>query len=205
MAFVYKHIRLDTNEIFYIGIGKRKSRLYSKESRNPYWKNITNNTTFKAEIIKDDLSWEEACQLEIDLIKKYKRKKEGGLLCNITLGGDGACGFNHTDEHKKYLSEKMKGGKLSEETKQKISNSHKGRKFTVEHKLKLSISKKGKAPRKGKKVLNIETNEIYSCLAEACRILNLKYSTVLYNIKNMRKINNTNLIYINDEIESINI
>ena len=94
MAFVYRHIRLDNNSIFYIGMGKNKKRLYSKYSRNPYWKNIVNKAGFKAEIIKDNLTWEEACKLEIELIREHNN------LCNITIGGDGSKGFKHTQEFK---------------------------------------------------------------------------------------------------------
>ena len=30
MAIVYRHIRLDKNEVFYIGIGKTEKRAYEK-------------------------------------------------------------------------------------------------------------------------------------------------------------------------------
>ena len=38
MAYVYKHTRLDTNEIFYIGIGSDNSfnRAFSKKKRNNF-------------------------------------------------------------------------------------------------------------------------------------------------------------------------
>ncbi len=34
MAIVYQHRRKDTNEIFYIGIGKNTNRAYNKYSRS---------------------------------------------------------------------------------------------------------------------------------------------------------------------------
>ncbi len=37
MAIVYKHIRLDNDTVFYIGIGKNQKRPYSKNYRNKYW------------------------------------------------------------------------------------------------------------------------------------------------------------------------
>jgi hypothetical protein len=40
MAYVYKHIRKDTNEIFYIGIGVNINRKDSKYSRNKHWHSI---------------------------------------------------------------------------------------------------------------------------------------------------------------------
>ena len=42
MAFVYRHIRLDKNEPFYIGIGKKIYRAYSMKGRNKYWLRIIN-------------------------------------------------------------------------------------------------------------------------------------------------------------------
>lgn len=44
--YIYKHTRLDTNEIFYIGISKTKNykRAFDKSKRSIFWKNIT---TFK--------------------------------------------------------------------------------------------------------------------------------------------------------------
>lgn len=38
MAVVYQHRRKDTNEIFYIGMGRDINRAYSKHSRNKYYK-----------------------------------------------------------------------------------------------------------------------------------------------------------------------
>ena len=47
MAIVYQYIRLDTNEVFYIGIGKTLIRSSSKANRNKYWKNVVNKHNFK--------------------------------------------------------------------------------------------------------------------------------------------------------------
>jgi hypothetical protein len=66
MAYVYQHIRLDTNEIFYIGIsrGRKYNRANLKIRRNSYWTNITNKTQYKVEIINDDVTWDKACVIE---------------------------------------------------------------------------------------------------------------------------------------------
>ena len=98
--FIYKHIRTDKNTVFYIGIGKLRSdktattfklkhyRAYSKQGRNPIWKAITNKTDYVVEIIETNISKEYACKLEIELIKKYGKIKEKGLLANISNGGE---------------------------------------------------------------------------------------------------------------------
>ena len=64
---VYRHRRLDTNEIFYVGIG-RERRPYSKKDRNEHWKNIVSKYGYTVEIIAEDLSKEDACELEVFLI-----------------------------------------------------------------------------------------------------------------------------------------
>jgi hypothetical protein len=54
MAYLYRHIRLDKNEPFYIGIGyninKKYKRAHEVINRNQYWKNITSKTQYKVEI-----------------------------------------------------------------------------------------------------------------------------------------------------------
>ena len=71
-------------------------------------------------IVADNLQWEEACRLEILLIKKYGRKDlHTGTLVNLTDGGDGHKG-------------------MSQSTKDKISNSLKGKRVqTFEMELKI--------------------------------------------------------------------
>ena len=67
---VYRHIRLDKNEVFYIGIGKNLSRAFDKRQRNRYWKFITNKTKYRVDILFDDLSKEEASDKENDYIRQ---------------------------------------------------------------------------------------------------------------------------------------
>lgn len=40
MAIVYQHRRLDTNEVFYVGIGKTERRAYSIHGRSRHWSNV---------------------------------------------------------------------------------------------------------------------------------------------------------------------
>jgi hypothetical protein len=108
MAIVYSHIRLDKEELFYIGIGKTERRAYSKHSRNSYWNHIVNKTEYQVKILYTDLTWEEACKKEIELINQYKRKIDGGILVNLTLGGDGNTS-TRTEETKKKISMSCKG------------------------------------------------------------------------------------------------
>jgi group I intron endonuclease len=136
MAIVYEHLRNDTNEVFYVGIGENEKRAYSKYNRNMYWHNIVNKHGYTINIIHNDISWEDACEIEKELIAKYGRKNLGlGNLVNCTDGGEGILGLVHSEETRQRISEAKKGEKhhmfgknLSEETKQKISESIKGEK-----------------------------------------------------------------------------
>ena len=121
MAIVYRHRRLDNNTIFYIGIGKEEKRAYQLRSRNQYWKNIISKTKYEVEIIADNISYEDAKELEIFLISLYGRKDlDKGLLCNMTDGGDGNTNFSIDLKNK--ISNSLKGKKQSEETILKRSN-----------------------------------------------------------------------------------
>ena len=55
MAYVYRHIRLDKNEPFYIGIGAHLKRAYEKTKRNKFWYNVVAKTEYNVEILFYDL------------------------------------------------------------------------------------------------------------------------------------------------------
>lgn len=107
---LYRHIRLDKNEVFYIGISKYKERPYSF-GRNKYWNSIAKNG-YKTDIMLSDLTKEEACQKEIEFIKIYGRKDLGlGTLVNMTDGGEGTSNLLRSDESKRKMSEAQIGNK----------------------------------------------------------------------------------------------
>lgn len=112
---------------------------------------------FKHEILYENISKEEATQIEISLIEKYNtRDKKYGF--NTLAGGDlGAVGIKQTQETINKRREKIIGQKRSEETKRKISEWHKnppkeyreslskafkGRKVSEESKKKISENTK---------------------------------------------------------------
>ena len=108
MAYIYKHIRNDTNEVFYIGIGSDEDGKYiranKKRGRNSYWINIVNKVGYSIQIIEDDVSWEMACEREKKWIKHYGRKQlNEGTLINMTDGGEGTLGiFNTNNEYQRW-------------------------------------------------------------------------------------------------------
>ena len=150
MAYVYRHIRLDKNEPFYIGIGsdEQYKRASTPKNRNIFWKRIVNKTDFEVEIICDNLNWDEACIKEKEFISLYGRKdKNKGSLCNLTDGGDGSVGVIVSEYGKKQRSEFMKNRiikPITEETRLKLSLAHKGKSLSADHKSKISIANKGK-------------------------------------------------------------
>lgn len=116
-CYVYRHIRLDKNVPFYIGIGKvydyRPEDYYraivkSASQRNSSWLSITSRSEYEVEIMLENLTWEEAIIKEQEFISLYGRYKNGGTLCNRTDGGEGCKGTKLTQEHKDSISEKAK-------------------------------------------------------------------------------------------------
>jgi group I intron endonuclease len=110
---------------------------------------------FRHEILYTNLTKEEACKLEQELIAKYQSNDPefgyncsvGGemsaLGCHWSLGEDTKCKMRKpkSEEHRKHISEARKGMRckpLSEEHKKKISEAEKGRRLSEEHKAKLS-------------------------------------------------------------------
>lgn len=148
MAYLYRHIRLDKNEPFYIGIGSDDSykyeRAFWKYGRSSLWKAIADKTEYEVEIVLDDLPWDEVCSKEIEFIKLYGRKNnKTGCLANLTDGGEGILGSKHSIESKIKMSEFRKGKPLSEETKRKIGEGNKNKIVSLETKAKQSEARKG--------------------------------------------------------------
>jgi hypothetical protein len=84
--YVYKHTC--NGEVFYIGAGKGY-RYRKTTSRSKKWYEVTKDCKFKAEIVKNNLTLDEAVTLEKELIAKYGRKHLGtGNLINFTEGGE---------------------------------------------------------------------------------------------------------------------
>jgi hypothetical protein len=136
MAYLYRHIRLDKNEVFYIGIGSDNyyKRAKSNKYRNTYWNNIVNKTNYEIEILFDDLDKDKVIEKEIEFILLYGRKDLGlGTLVNMTNGGDGINGFKHSDESKLKISKFQKNRVQSEEARKKISESKLGKKRGIVH------------------------------------------------------------------------
>lgn len=139
--FAYRHIRLDTNQPFYIGIGKKRKdysffneyeRAYSK-ARNRFWHTITKDVSYRVEILLESDSREFLRVKEKELIMLYGRQNMGtGILVNLTDGGDGSFGAKWGEESIQKIKTRNAekghvciGRKCSQETRDKISKTRK--------------------------------------------------------------------------------
>lgn len=146
MYYLYRHIRLDKNEVFYIGIGKLAKnakltsieseyyrRAYSKTSRNRYWKNIIKSSDYEVEVLLDSDSRNFIKQKEREFIKLYGRRDlKLGTLVNMTDGGEGKEGV---------INSKITISKMSESAKKNIT---KERKIQLLRQLEKNHSTRGK-------------------------------------------------------------
>ena len=182
------YIHITPNNKKYIGITGRKPE-YRWNNGNGYknnehfyrailrygWDNIEHK------IIANNMSKEDACKLEQELIKKYNTTDFNNGY-NNSIGGE--CGTF--------------GTKLSEETRKKISLGHKGKHYkkrrnhTPEEKEKISKKLKGRvSPMKdkhwsdeqrakvGTKILCVETGEIFISSREVERKTGLPHYYIL--------------------------
>ena len=219
---LYRHIRLDNNEVFYIGIGNEK-RPYKTHSRSSFWHNIVDKSGYDIEILAKNLSWEDACELEVFMISEYGRRDLGlGNLVNLTDGGDGM--VNLSNEVRKRISQANKGNvawnkgkkmsdeqklkqsllmmgrvsprkgvKLSDATKEKIRAANIGKKMSEEAKLKISKKTRGANNPAAIKVYDLVENITYGTIKEAAKCVGLT-ATLLGSMLNGNCENKTNLI-----------
>lgn len=147
--YVYEHIRLDDMTCFYVGKGT--GRRCNQLSRNEHHDRISKKYGHAVVIIADNLTEEEAFEIEretiedyvfnlgygIDIIGYNNEKDEIGHLTNNTFGGDGTSGRRHTEEEKLNQSIRMTGKnnpmygislKMSDENKKIMSERNKGEK-----------------------------------------------------------------------------
>lgn len=139
---------------YYIGKGTG-NRAYVKHYA-PLPKDKSNIT-----FIKQNLTEQQAHDLEIDLIAKYGRKDLGtGILHNRTNGGEGISNPSVATREKLAYAKRNESAETrlkrsiaaknrirqpcSEETKRKISEANQGKKRTGEAKVKQSLVKKGR-------------------------------------------------------------
>lgn len=176
--YVYAYIRLDNNSYFYVGKGCG-NRCFQLQGRNEHFNRILNKVDCVIEIVQDNLSEEDAFDLECSMIEDLVFNECYGIdvkgfnidneyyLTNATWGGEGSSGriYIPTKETLKKLSEShlgqqspMLGKHHSDESKQKMRDGHLGKSP--------NMSDKAKKDR-GQKIKKIrESNNSYGCKQE---------------------------------------
>jgi hypothetical protein len=110
--YVYQYVREDLTP-YYVGKGKEDRAWVPHKRSNG--SDIKPKDKSRILIIKEGLTEEEAFDLETNLIKKYGLKSEGGILVNMTYGGEGR---SPGEELRKHMSEILKGRKKPPRTKE---------------------------------------------------------------------------------------
>lgn len=120
--YVYLHRRKTDKKVFYVGKGKHK-RAFDVKKRNEYWLRTYEKHGLIVDIAFDNLSEQEAFQVEMDTILEFRYFDHP--LTNMTDGGEGCSGQKQSEQTRLKRSVKMKGRKLSSEHVRKISENSK--------------------------------------------------------------------------------
>lgn len=220
-AYLYRHIRLDTNEVFYVGIGYGTTfkRSRQRSTRNRHWKFIVTQTEYRIDILLTNMTWEQACEKEKEFILLYGRRDLGkGTLVNMTDGGEGAygrvvsektkikiseslakgthymTGKTHSDEAKRKISAASLAQTRSADLGKKISAATKGKKKTVTNKT-LAFLQKRREGLGGKRVIDSVTGEIFPSVKIAAAKLGIGSKNLGRYLQGHRK-NKTTLKYL---------
>lgn len=222
--YIYRHIRPDTNEVFYIGKGFINTKSHSiryKEThgRSLWWNRVVskNNGVFDAEIIYWCQSENDVNNKEREFIALYGRNDLGlGTLVNLTDGGDGVIGIIASQSTRDKLSKAFSGEnhpnfgkKLSQETCDKKSksmkespNSLRGKKLPDWWVDKIRQSKFGednpmfgKPSPMAKKVVDVITGIIYNSIMESAKSTPYQFQYVSAMLNGTKK-NKTNLRFL---------
>lgn len=146
-VYIYYDPRKTPAEPIYVGKGHgdRMTIHINRQCYNPILRRKVNKIRSLGlepvlEKFAENMSNEDACKLEMELIAKYGRLHlKTGTLCNLTEGGEGTVGYKHRPETLELYSQQRKGKKqtpaqyaancnrvISDETRQKQSIASKG-------------------------------------------------------------------------------
>ena len=122
---VYLHRKETDNSIFYVGMGN-PYRAYATSSRNKWWNRTYKKHGLIVDVVADNLSTEDAYELEVFLISELGRKDKGlGNLVNLDDGGEGATGHIPTKEAREKLSKRLSKKVINTETLEVLSSATK--------------------------------------------------------------------------------
>ena len=164
--YVYLHLKKGTNTPFYVGKGIGP-RAWKNSGRSERWTRISKKYGHDVEILFDNLSEEQAFDLELNTILELKYF--GYDLANHTIGGGGCAGYVWNQEQRERLSKSLKGKKRTQEQVERSSKarigikkspeqieknriSHLGLKASEETKIKMSAAQKERHSKRQKPV-----------------------------------------------------
>lgn len=124
--FLYRHVRLDTNKPFYVGVGTKTKanrpdgldRAFAKSQRSKWWKSIVNKAGYRVDILVQSDDYDFIHKKEQEFIKLYGRRDlNTGTLVNFTDGGEGILGWRRvvplTEEQLKRFRKAREGQDMS--------------------------------------------------------------------------------------------
>ena len=207
--YLYRHIRLDKNEPFYIGIGTKLtkyknskwnySRAFSKTGRNIVWKRIVSKTTYEVEILLESDNYKFIKQKEIEFISLYGfLYNKTGILINMTLGGEGTIGYKRSPKDCEKIKERCSFKVYNKETNQIFNSITEAAKYENIAKSWLSIQIKKQQPnckyqyydkdkikiysnKVNRKIRQKSTQIIFDSMSKVIQLLDITYNQ-LYSI-----------------------
>lgn len=228
---VYKHTHLASNRV-YIGITcqtvNQRWRNGEGYKKSPYFYNTIKKygwDSFSHEVLFDNLTKEQAEQLEIELIAEYDSTNELKGF-NLASGGQGATSHKVSDEARKKMSEAKKGkpgftieivcvetGQIFNSIKETseffnvtkntihnvLNNKRKIKGYTL---MRYSDYKNGsdsdyreKQKPRASRILCIETNELFDTIRQASEKMGIKYTTLTSAVRRGNKCKGYTFVY----------
>lgn len=186
--YLYRHIRLDNNTPFYIGIGtvlekytKSKlnyyNRAFNKTTRNDFWKRVADKTDYKVEIVLESDNYDFIQQKEIEFIALYGRRDLGkGTLVNLTDGGGGTSTVIFSDAVKELRKLHYKQGRTG------------------------LINKNGGENTRAIKVIETRTGKIFETCKEAADSIGMKLANFCDILRTPTRENVTGFKYLDENL-----
>lgn len=130
--FLYRHIRLDKNQPFYIGVGTISdwgtyTRAFSQQ-RNKMWHGINSRTEVRVDIMYESDDYDDVMSKETEFVNLYGRLDLGtGILANLTDGGKGVVKIKRSAETRRLIAENTRRQPHGEQNRINISLAQKRR------------------------------------------------------------------------------
>lgn len=175
-VYVYEYYTQDTDQVFYVGKGTAdRYRRVKGSARSDEFKQIYNSRPCAVRLIKEHMSDEEACRLEMERIT-LARQDPKCILTNKTKGGEPGHTYDAPPEYRAAVSARIRGR----------NNPNYGNRWSNEQKRRMSerVISTGRVagvnnPR-CRRIMCVETGKIYDYMDLAKEELGLKATGSFY-------------------------